>query len=112
MNTLRNAALVASSADMRRRGKDLVACFTDDRPLGEEKLRFEVEVTSAARGATLGVWRFVEVVDGEPVSASFAACAAAAYGGGQHLAPPEGERFPDYTGVLSFIYTLPAPMTD
>jgi hypothetical protein len=109
MTMLRNAAIVESSRSMHDRGQDIVECFEGTRPAGAEKLRFAVEVTSIPAEATLGQWRFVEVVDGEPVPATFAACAARALGGGQHLVPKPGFRFPDYRGDLSILYTIPAP---
>jgi hypothetical protein len=109
MAMLRNAAIVESSRSMHDRGQDIVECLEGAWPAGPEKLRFAVEVTSTPAEATLGQWRFVEVADGEPVPATFAACAARALGGGQHLVPKPGFRFPDYRGDLSILYTIPAP---
>jgi hypothetical protein len=109
MTMLRNAAIEESSRSMHDRGQDIDACFEGAPPAGAEKLRFAVGVTSTPAEATLGQWRFVEVVDGEPVPATFAACAARALGGGQHLVPKPGFRFPDYRGDLSILYMIPAP---
>lgn len=109
MTMLRNAAIAESSRDMQSRGQSVVACVGDAQPAGTEKLRFAVEVTSTPTEATLGAWRFIEVADGEPVPPSFAECAARALGGGQHLVPPAGFRFPDYRGELSFLYTIDPP---
>jgi hypothetical protein len=109
MTMLRNAAIMESARGMHSRGEDLAACFDGARPAGAEKLRFAVEVASIPAQATLGRWRFVEVADGEPVPASFAACAERVLGAGQQLVPPAGFRFPDYHGELSFVFTVPAP---
>ena len=109
MTMLRNAAIVESSRSMHDRDQDIVACFEGARPAGAEKLRFAVDVTSTPMEATLGRWRFVEVVEGEPVPATFAACAARALGDGQQLVPKPGFPFPDYRGELSILYTIPAP---
>lgn len=112
MATLRNEVIVAVSADMQRRGEDVMRCLADVELAGVEKLRFAVDVVSTAREATTGRWRFVEIIDGEPLPASFAACAARALGGGQQLVPPKDFQFPSYRGELDVLYTIPAPPPD
>jgi hypothetical protein len=112
MATLRNALIVATSADMQRRGEDVVKCLADVKLSGVQKLRFSVDIVSTPRDATAGQWQFVEIIDGEPLPASFAACAARALGGGQHLVPPQDLRFPEYRGELEIVYTIPAPSSD
>lgn len=110
MMTLRNEVIVAASADMQRRGQDVMACLEGVELAGVEKLRFSVHVTSSAHEATTGQWQFVEIADGEPLPPPFAACAARALGGGQHLVPPKGHAFPEYSGDLEILYTIPAPV--
>ena len=110
--TLRNELISAASADMQRRGEDVARCLADVELAGVEKLRFSVDVTSSPHEATVGQWRFVEIVDGEPLPLSFPSCASHALGGGQHLAPPQGYEFPDYRGDLEILYTIPAPVAD
>jgi hypothetical protein len=112
MANLRNAANGATARDMYLRGESVVACFGGDRPVGVQKLRFAVEVASTPTDAALGRWRFVEVVEGEPVPPGFPACAERAFGGGQRLVPPAGLQFPDHRGELSIVYTIPAPDGD
>lgn len=112
MAILRNQLIVATSADMHRRGEDVMRCLADVQLAGPEKLRFAVSVDSSAHQATTGPWRFVEIVDGEPLPASFAVCAARALGGGYHLEPPSRLEFPRYRGELEIIYTIPAHSVD
>jgi hypothetical protein len=112
MATLRNEVIVAVSADMQRRGADVMSCLADVELAGVEKLRFSVDVVSTANEATTGQWRFVEIVDGEPLAVSFGACAARALGGGQRVVPPKDFRFPSYRGDLEILYTIPAPPPD
>ncbi len=97
---------------MQRRGADVMRCLADVELAGVEKLRFSVDVVSTAHEATTGRWRFVEIVDGEPLPVSFAACAARALGGGQRVVPPKGLQFPSYRGDLEMVYTIPAPPPD
>ena len=109
MMTLRNELVVATSADMQRRGEDVVKCLGDIELAGVQKLRFAVDIESTAHEAVAGSWRFVEVVDGEPLPASFEHCAARALGGGYRLTPPTGFEFPRYRGRIDILYTIPAP---
>lgn len=67
MAILRNQLIVASSAYMHRRGEDVMRCLADVQRAGPEKLQFAVDVDSSAHQATTGKWRFVEIVDGEPL---------------------------------------------
>ncbi len=108
--TLRNEVISAASADMQRRGANVTNCLAGAELAVVEKLRFSVHVASSAHEGTTGQWHFVEIVDGEPLPDSFAACAARALGGGQHLVPPKGHAFPEYSGDLEIIYTIPAPV--
>lgn len=106
---LRNEVITAAMADMRRRGEDVIACLGGAQLAGAEKLRFVIEVSSSAHEAATGQWRFVEIVDGEPLPSSFGTCAAHAFGGGYRVVPPPGQQFPSYRGELSVVYTIPAP---
>jgi hypothetical protein len=112
MDTLRNEVITKTSEDMHRRGKNVMNCLDGVHLAGTEKLRFSVEVVSTPVEATTGEWRFVEIVDGEPLPESFASCAASAFGGGQHVVAPKDLHFPQYTGELPFLYTIPAPPAD
>lgn len=109
LSTLRNEALVTSAADMGTRGADLRRCLEGVQLAGTQKLRLAVDVDASPGEATVGRWRFVEIVDGEPLPATFAACAETTLGGGQHLVAPPDQPFPTYRGELSFVYTIPAP---
>ena len=112
MAILRNQLIVATSAYMHRRGEDVMRCLVDVQLAGPEKLRFTMDVDSSAHQATTGPWRFVEIVDGEPLPASFETCATRALGAGHQLAPPNGLEFPTYRGELAIIYTIPARSVD
>ena len=108
MLTLRNEVIRASSEDMHGRGVSVMKCLEGTRLAGDEKIRFAVDVVSSPQEATIRQWRFVEIADGEPLPESFAACAARAFGGGQHLVPPKDFAFPSYSGELLILYTIPA----
>jgi hypothetical protein len=109
MTMLRNEVIVASAKDMHLRGADVLSCLEGVQLAGAQKLRFSVEVVSTPLEATTGRWRFVEIAEGEPLPDSFGPCAARALGSGQRLVPPEGFRFPEYSGELEILYTIPAP---
>ena len=109
MLTLRNEAIRVSSEDMHRRGMSVLGCLEGLTFAGAEKLRFAAEVVSTPTEATIQRWRFVEVAEGEPLPESFAACASRAFGGGQHLVAAKGFPFPEYTGDVQILYTIPAP---
>lgn len=106
---LRNEVIIAAVTDMHRRGEDIMTCLGDATFSGAEKLRFAVDVSASAHEATVGQWRFVEIVDGEPLPSTFAPCADHAFGGGHRVVPPKGLAFPAYSGELSVVYTVPAP---
>jgi hypothetical protein len=109
MTTLRNAIITTTSQDMHHRGTDLLACTRDLDLAGTEKLRFAVSVDSSRGSADYGPWRFLEIVDGEALPASFAACAQRALGQGGHLTAAPDVAFPEYRGDVELIYTVPAP---
>lgn len=112
LKVLRNAAIEAVAEDMHRRHTDLMHCLADADLAGANKLRLAASVVAAPEQAAISRWRFVEVAEGEPMPASFAACAAEALGGDQQLTPPEGTQFPSYAGDLEIIYTVPAPVAE
>lgn len=109
MLNLRNEAIRVSSEDMHRRGVSVLGCVDGVVFAGAEKLRFAAEVVSTPMEATIERWRFLEVAEGEPLPASFAECAARAFGGGQHLVAAKDFPFPDFTGEVQILYTIPAP---
>ena len=109
MQTLYNAVVMASAEDTFSRGEDIRQCLSGVELAGPQKLRFAVSVTSGPAQAVAGPWRFVEIVDGEPLPASFPECAERILGGAERVVKAGEDAFPDFVGELDIIYRIPAP---
>jgi hypothetical protein len=109
MNALKNAIITSTSEDMHRRNADVLTCARSLDLAGPEKLRFSVPADSSKGSADFGPWRFREIIDGEALPDSFAACAERALGQGGHVIAGPDVSFPEYRGEVEFVYTLPAP---
>jgi len=105
MTSLRNAVIGAASEDMYKRGASVAECVAARELGGLNKLRFRAHITVAAGTGRVHRWRFIEIVDGEALPASFATCAEEAFGGPY---PLESSGLSDYEGELDIIYFLPA----
>ncbi len=104
MDTLRNAVLAASGHP-----NGVMDCLRGVELASAMRLRFAIEVDATAHDATTGAWRFVEVVDGQQLPDTFAACAERAMGGNLRVAAPPGLTFPAFRGELTTLYRTPEP---
>lgn len=104
LDALEDAALRASAT--YRDGRAMLACLDGMEVIGKLKLRFRVEVDATPREAKILGWRFIEVAEGQPVPASFGACAERALVGDPIATPRYAGPFPTYRGEVEVIYWL------
>jgi hypothetical protein len=106
---LRNSILVATGRDMRLRHASVLDCLNGVELAGTQKIRLAVYVVSTANEAKFERWSFVEIVDGQELPGSFPGCVETALGGGGHVIPRPGTKFPVYDGKISMVYRIEAP---
>lgn len=103
---LRERVINETGLAMQRRGVSVIDCLSDIEIAVEQRIRFVVQVHSSPTEATVGQWRFAEIVDGQQLPSSFPACAERALGGGMGVVPEGEQRFPSYEGEIATTYRI------
>jgi hypothetical protein len=106
INALRNHVLDETGRDAQRRGVSVLDCLNGIELGVDQRIRISIHASSKPDEAEVGRWRFVEVVDGQALPPTFAACLERVLGGGFRISAGPGEPFPTYEGELSTIYRL------
>lgn len=103
---LRNRVIDETGLGMQARGVSLDSCMAADDIVGDLKIRASATVSSTPNEAVVHQWKFVEVLDGQLVPATFEACVVRVLGREFRFQSKPNIPFSTFDGDVSTVFRL------